>query len=793
MSRNEIMQLIGIYIDDATSNIRKSLKENWYSFYSLAEIDDLLFKSYDENKISTKLKNSIIKNKEFTNQLYKLENNPNLTINLNCIVGKNGSGKSTLLDIVYRIFNNFGVKIKQIKPELNQDYKPLWATGLNSRLYFESNNSICCIKTYGNINTIYDYENDDIPIKFFCDGNEKQFDIEKLQSDFFDYIPYTIATNYSLYSGKDDYDSDSEWVNRLYNKNDGYITPIVFAPYKNNNKIDIKNENNIGKERVMYLSLLVQSINNNNDFLENYKLLKIEYEFKNSDFYKNKIKDLEVYKYENELLQKLYDKYQDDYVYPNIYESSKLEENDLVSEEEHNEQREKDRLIERMEYKIQPLFKLIQNIWKSYLCIQKESFLLSDYILPYLSYKTIKICLQYETYKKLFSNRSIYEEYDKSELEESPNSKDEKQNNFIKKISSTIQDLSPFENSKNLREHKFSLERRNHINLKIFQCLRFYYENENNSISNKSIIYASTLINQIRDKCSKNYSFIDKKLTYDDIVENLYPSFLEKTIFYRLKDIDLTDEKYDKDETKPKIQLTQMSSGEQQLYFSLSYAIYHIKNIESVKEGDNKIKYKNINLIFDEAELYYHPEYQRNYIKNLLTVIKNSNIDKTLIKSINITIVTHSPYLISDIPASNILKLENGSTKQNNEKTFCANFYDLIKNQFFLSSIIGGIAEKYINEIINVFEIKSKIKKNELLKENEQETVTNEEKEKLNQYIKSQDFYNQLINTIGDSYLNLTLKRQHDYIVERKELINKATEKILNMTIDKLIQFIEEE
>lgn len=787
------MQLIGIYIDDATSSIRKSLKENWYPFYSIAEIDNSLFKSYDENTIAAKLKTSIKKNKEFTNQLYKLDNNPKLTINLDCIVGKNGSGKSTLLDIVYRVFNNFGVKIKQIKPELNQDYRPLWAAGVKSRLYFESNDLICCIKTNGDINNFYDYEEDDIPIDFYCDGNKKIFTKENLQSDFFDYIPYTIATNYSFYSGKDDYDSDTEWINRLYNKNDGYITPIVFAPYKNNNKIDIENENNIGKERVMYLSLLIQSINQNNDFLENYKLLKIKYRLKTTDYYKENFEESNFSNYEDELLNKLYEKYHDEIFVPNSYESSKLEENEQVSEEEYNKQREKDKLIKKMEFKIQPLLKFIKDKWKSYLCIQNENVLLRDYVLPYLSYKTIKICLQYETFKKKFTNRLIYEEYTNSELGELANLEDEKQKDFIEKINSTIKELSPFEKDDDIKTHRFILERRNHINLKIFQCLRFYYENENNSVLDNGCSYASTLIDQIRNKCPKSDTTQEKIITYDDVVENLYPSFLEKKIFYRLKITDLSDEEYDKDETKPKIQLTQMSSGEQQLYFSLSYAIYHIKNIESVKEGDNKIKYKNINLIFDEAELYYHPEYQRNYIKNLLTVLKNSNIDEALIKSINITIVTHSPYLISDIPASNILKLEQGAINQNNEKTFCANFYDLIKNQFFLSSIIGGIAEKYINEIIKVFEIKNKIQKNEILKNDEQETITDKEKEELNQYIENRNFYNQLINSIGDSYLSLTLKREHDFILEEQDLINRAKEKLLKMSKDELNKFLGEE
>lgn len=61
-----------------------------------------------------------------------------------------------------------------------------------------------------------------------------------------------------------------------------------------------------------------------------------------------------------------------------------------------------------------------------------------------------------------------------------------------------------------------------------------------------------------------------------------------------------------------------MSSGERQMLYSLSYVLYHIKNIQSVKEDENRVGYHNICLIFDEVELYYHPDYQRRFLGMLL-------------------------------------------------------------------------------------------------------------------------------------------------------------------------------
>ena len=145
-----------------------------------------------------------------------------------------------------------------------------------------------------------------------------------------------------------------------------------------------------------------------------------------------------------------------------------------------------------------------------------------------------------------------------------------------------------------------------------------------------------------------------------------------------------------------------MSSGERQFLNSISYALYHIKNIEGVRDGFNRVHYNHINLVLDEAELYYHPEYQRRYVKMLLETLSWCNFSRDRIKSINIIIVTHSPFILSDIVNDNVLYLEDGAVKKQEKETFGANYYDLLYNSFFFEkNAIGEVATDVISELIN--------------------------------------------------------------------------------------------
>ena len=142
-----------------------------------------------------------------------------------------------------------------------------------------------------------------------------------------------------------------------------------------------------------------------------------------------------------------------------------------------------------------------------------------------------------------------------------------------------------------------------------------------------------------------------------------------------------------------------LSSGEQHLVHTMQSVLYHILNVNSVHSSkEQKNKYEYINIIFDEIELYFHPEYQRRFVFELLerldSLKKGTHIPK--IKGINILFCTHSPFILSDIPKQNVLFL--GDKKD--FKTFGANITTLLSNSFFMENLIGEFAKNKINEVI---------------------------------------------------------------------------------------------
>jgi len=194
-----------------------------------------------------------------------------------------------------------------------------------------------------------------------------------------------------------------------------------------------------------------------------------------------------------------------------------------------------------------------------------------------------------------------------------------------------------------------------------------------------------------------------------------------------------------------------LSSGEKQKIYSISSIIYHLQNIESVHRSNQSdiMKYNNVNLILDEIELYFHPDMQRTYIYDLLEAIKNKG-GFNHINALNIIMVTHSPFILSDILESNILYL--GKDKEE-EKTFGANIHTLLDNSFFMNDgLMGKFAKEKINEIIYFFNNKNKIyenDKNKLLK---------------------------IINTIGEPFLKDKLLFMYN-----KKYPKTADEKILEL------------
>lgn len=239
-------------------------------------------------------------------------------------------------------------------------------------------------------------------------------------------------------------------------------------------------------------------------------------------------------------------------------------------------------------------------------------------------------------------------------------------------------------------------EDKSHITLKLRQTLniiRFNILNEDEQ-SNEYETWTKDDLGNFSFKIKINRLINRVKNSYEDkyTYEELIPIGCYNTIIWVANNNDVDSVS----------NLDVLSSGEQHLLHSIQSILYHILNIDSVwKSRTNKIKYEYINIILDEIELYFHPEFQRVFLSELRNSIKNLKIDN--IRGINIIFCTHSPFILSDIPKECTLKLDDGKIQENfKENTFGANIHDLLDDDFYLSKgFMGEFAKGKILSLIN--------------------------------------------------------------------------------------------
>lgn len=186
-----------------------------------------------------------------------------------------------------------------------------------------------------------------------------------------------------------------------------------------------------------------------------------------------------------------------------------------------------------------------------------------------------------------------------------------------------------------------------------------------------------------------------------------------------------------------------LSSGERQLAYTISNCMYHLVNINSswddlFKDKDHRaqIKYHYANVIFDEVELYYHPEMQRQFIHYLMEAI--ASVKFKHLRGINIILATHSPFILSDIPLSNILRL--GSDVLKDEETYGANIIDILGSSFFLDYTIGEEVRLKLRHIVTLYQERNSHQAQSDFRSHKTE-------------------YAKIISMIGDEYLKSSLER----------------------------------
>lgn len=149
----------------------------------------------------------------------------------------------------------------------------------------------------------------------------------------------------------------------------------------------------------------------------------------------------------------------------------------------------------------------------------------------------------------------------------------------------------------------------------------------------------------------------------------------------------------EKDNPDVKIDFETLSSGEKQQIFTISSILYHLDNIDSAHKDQstaNRVQYNNVCIVLEEIELYYHPQLQQQFIHYFLNGLREIALEN--IKSIHLIIVTHSPYVLSDIPRTNVLALKKDEEEPvEGLQSFGANVYDMLKDSFFLEGGAMGM------------------------------------------------------------------------------------------------------
>lgn len=248
-----------------------------------------------------------------------------------------------------------------------------------------------------------------------------------------------------------------------------------------------------------------------------------------------------------------------------------------------------------------------------------------------------------------------------------------------------------------------------HVTFKFKQCINFLNINLN---PEKVSFWTDTRENKF-DSFEKTFEVVDliewSGIDHTkNISEFLPPSIFKKEIILSTKGVINGSE----------CTIGDLSSGEQQLINTVQTVTYHLNNIQSVHYSghQDRICYDFVNIMFDEIELYFHPDYQRRFIKELIRAITRLEFGSEKgIKCINVIFATHSPFILSDIPSSNVLRLtldsqDHSIVAKNDSQTFGANIHDLLKSKFFLEKgFIGEFAKEWIEDLIKFLRFNSTI------------------------------------------------------------------------------------
>lgn len=624
-------------LPECEEHLKKTLKDEWYLFNNWYHVKN----------------GHVIRRKDasFERCLYG-EN-----VSISAIVGKNGSGKSSLMELVFRIVNNLSFCMMHGITS-TAAWPPVFIEGLFAELYFESQGEQGCVSCKG-FKVRFRW-GDDAEISYVANQLIREHDNKsrKTLAYITRHFCFCLVSNYALMSlNPSDYWQDvahpigektkANWLDSIYNKNDGYTAAIGIEPYKGEGNINLYTQRKLCKARLV--GMLIETGRNGADFFDGYSYNSIELNFDWEFMYKQA--------------------------------------NDAGVDFKHGGKHLNNELPGVLKNKQTFAAVILDSYGMADLQMGNQIVVMAA---TYLVFKTLHVAetyTKYEKHKRVGKTRYFArstEAFDKHKNEE----------RLTRGADSEDMVFSEFELRTLVADIK---EDHSHITLKIRQTIHFL--NMVKEIMKKGRNLQCLNVKNYEDymklydvRTNAEYARIFDNT--DSIMDYFPLPFFETAIY-------LNKTKNTKNNRKEKVAYGSLSTGEQQFMQTAVSLIYHIRNIVSVEDIGAAAKYYNINLFIDEVEACFHPEYQQRFVKLFLGMIKGQRLtDKC---NINIIIATHSPFILSDIPRQNIVYLDSGrvANKQLSINPFCGNVCDMLRHSFFLESgFMGDWAKDMVNDLI---------------------------------------------------------------------------------------------